>query len=188
MRAAIDMLMATSHDERKTAVENGIQAFISQYVKYRQHKQCRSEDELTCDCVDALSNMGFFAEHDTQHGGHCDIVVKGSEGYVWLGEAKIHRDYGWLDKGLQQLLTRYASGIPSQCHGGVVIYCFTQRADKVLKKWAARVEKEQTVIRVDTKLDLQYFRSWHTHIGSGLKFEIKHQIIPLLFAPNDKRG
>lgn len=186
VQASLDMMIATSHQQRKAAVERALNAFVSQCVKYRQHKQNKSEDELTCECVDALCNMGFLAEHDTQYGGHCDIVVKGNANFVWLGEAKIHRSYDWLKKGLQQLLTRYASGISAHSYGGIVIYCFGKNAQEVLENWRNRVGEELSIIRSEPGDEPLFFRSWHQHEGSGLEFEVKHQILPLFHMPKDK--
>lgn len=48
------------------------------------------EDELTACIITFLKGRLYDVEHDTQHGGHVDILVKHQRGkFEWIGEAKL---------------------------------------------------------------------------------------------------
>jgi len=131
--------------------------------------------------------MGFQASHDTDVGGHCDVVVSGRENFLWLGEAKTHKDYDWLYKGFQQLCTRYSTGLPGQDYGGMLIYCYGQNVLEVMRRWRTRLSGERPDLRIEEcKGNPLNFRSIHLHDVSGLPYTVRHVPILLYFKPEDK--
>src|SRR5262249_17512116 len=108
----LNMMFATTHAERVAQVEAAIDWIAQEHSKTRQHRYERDEDALTTDIITDLKALGFDASHDTDYGGHGDIVIEARDDFLWLGEAKIHRDYDWLMKGFLQLDTRYANAVP----------------------------------------------------------------------------
>jgi hypothetical protein len=137
--------------------------------------------------VTILRAMGFNATHDTYVRGHCDIVLEGKNGFLWLAEAKIHRDYAWLLKGLDQLSTRYSTGGPGQDAGTLIIYCKRPRIDKLMVDWQQYLQTHYPKIKMlPCRENPNVFVSAHVHIGTGAKFRIRHVPVSLYFDPKDR--
>jgi hypothetical protein len=134
-----------------------------------------------------MKMAGFQAEHDSSVGGHCDIVIRGKELFLWLAEAKKHNDYAWLDKGFQQLSTRYSTGVVGQDHGEVLIYCYVKNAKQILDNWRAELVKRNAEVKIDEAICSHplIFTSIHKHASSGLDFRVRHKIMALYWEPND---
>jgi hypothetical protein len=180
------MMFASSHEERLEAVNQAIDWIVLEHSKTRQHRQGRSEDGLSIDVVTELKAIGFAASHDTQYGGHCDIVIEARDGFLWIGEAKIHKDYDWLLKGFQQLDTRYSTGLPGQDAGGIIIYYFGQNLTNVMATWQDRLVEARPDVQVTVcPINPLVRNSIHTHKNSGLPFRIRHTPISLYFKPED---
>lgn len=99
-------------------------------------RQQDEEDRITVDIVAQLRRAGYDASHDTYTKGHVDIRVA-QDSFVWLGEGKIHRDYDWLFKGMNQLLGRYTTG--REEGAGILIYIKGKNAKAVLEEWRKRL-------------------------------------------------
>lgn len=183
----LKMALAVDHSERVGAVEKAIDHIAQDLSRTRQHRQHGSEDLLTTDIVSMLTKMGFQASHDTDVGGHCDVVIEGRDDFLWLGEAKTHTSYDWLYKGFQQLSTRYSSGIPGQDVGGLLIYCYNQGAREMMEKWKRHLTAERSDIEVAAcARNPLVFRSTHAHVVSGLPYVIRHVPVLLHFKPDDR--
>jgi hypothetical protein len=182
----LSYMFAASHEDRVQAVNAAIDWIVLEHTKTAHHRVDRSEDALTNDIITELCALGFDATHDTDYGGHCDIVIRGVEGFLWMAEAKIHSSYKWLYKGLQQLRTRYSTGMPGQNDGALIIYCKGPRIDRVMASWSAhlgKADKRATISR-DNKNPL-IFSSIHTHERTGLEFRVRHVPISLHHEPRD---
>src|SRR5207237_9369382 len=131
-------------------------------------------DAITLQVCSMLNMAGFQASHDDDVGGHCDIVVKGTDLFLWLAEAKEHSDYTWLDKGFQQLSTRYSTGVKGQDHGEVLVYCYNQNAKAMLSKWREElVARNAGVTTEDTTCgNPLLFCSTQQHAASGQAFHV----------------
>lgn len=183
----IDYLYTSSPEERVSCVRRAIDYLALEFTKSRQLKQNRTEDELTGEIIISLKCMGFEASHDTQYGGHCDIVVEAAQGFLWIAEAKIHRDYDWLLKGYNQLLTRYSTGQKGQDNGDMIIYVYIQNVNHVMNKWNAYlIENEKDVITENCPDSSFNFFSTQMHQNTGLPFTTRHVPISLYFSPQDK--
>ncbi|CAN7323302.1 hypothetical protein ELH58_10330 [Rhizobium ruizarguesonis] len=180
----LEMALADTHEERLALVERAVDWSVQELVKTRHAKQKMTEDGLSIEIVTFMKAMGFDAAHDTQYGGHCDIVVEAKGDFLWIAEAKIHKDYEWLLGGFEQLDRRYTTGLPGQDAGEMLIYCFGQRADLVLAEYQTRLEAARNDVNFDGTINGGLFRrSTHVHVGTGRDFRVRHTIVPLYFDP-----
>lgn len=188
MGAGIDFILAQSHEARVRAVQRLVDFACNKLVKHREKKQGENEDGLTVQICDMLDHSGIEATHNASIGGHCDIVVKAKDDFLWLAEAKIHRDYAWLDKGFQQLSTRYSTGNPGQDNGEILIYCFVRDAKSMFDKWKNELVIRNPEVTVNEQQDGNplIFHSKHKHECSGLDFCVRHKAVTLYWAPKDK--
>lgn len=138
--------------------------------------------------VNMLRCFSYDASHDQKFGGHTDILVR-KNNYVWIGEAKIHRDYEYLWQGFQQLNTRYSTGDSNQKDGGIIIYIFGLNTKNVMNEWKDRLSGKglQSYICFTCPSRELSFYSTHTHEGSGLPFTVRHIPVILYFSPQDKK-
>lgn len=152
---------------------------IEQSAQYRQND---SEDRITVDIVHMLHRAGYDASHDTDSRGHIDLRVK-SGTFIWLGEAKIHRDYNWLLDGLKQLHTRYSTG--REDGSGLLIYIKGSNAKAVMDEWRKRLEAGNECNLKETSDDSEKLTFWslHQHEGSGLDITTKHIGVSLYYNP-----
>lgn len=184
-RILLDVLFATDDSSLVGLVDRAIDHASAQMALNPELKKGWSEDELTLELVSALNYMGFNAHHETKIGGHCDIVVRGPMNFLWLAEAKkFDSDYQWLIDGFNQLCTRYSTGGVNQCHGGLIIYVYIPRTDRVLIRWADRLRKDIEDIAVDhTQATTGRITSVHPHQRTGANFHVRHVAISLLWKP-----
>lgn len=178
-------MTAANYADRADALRGLIDFACNQLEQYRQHKQEHSEDALTVEIVATLKGQGVDAEHDPQHGGHCDILVKAANQFIWIAEAKIHSNYGWLDDGFKQLSTRYSTGVLGQNQGEVLIYCKADNAMAKLATWRTEFAARNAHVTIsdDPSGNPLAFRSNHVHAGSGLDFAVRHKIVSLYYKP-----
>lgn len=180
----LETLMATAHEQRLRLVERAVDWVVQEFVKTSHVRQTMSEDTLTIEIVTSMKAMGFQAAHDTQYGGHCDIVVEARDDFLWIAEAKKHKDYHWLLAGFEQLDRRYSTGLAGQDSGEMIIYCFGARADLVLSEYQSRLTAARRDVRFDDAITEGLFRrSVHTHVNTGRDFHVRHVIVPLYFNP-----
>lgn len=177
--------MANDHASRVSALEGVVEYSYSSLIKNSHLNQDQGEDELSVTIVEQLKLLAIQASHDTQTRGHCDIHVEGADHFLWIGEAKIHKDYAWLEDGFKQLSTRYATGGYGQNSGEIIIYCRVQNGAKVLREWHKRLQAAFDDIEVvedaiDTRL---WFRTRHICENSGLPFHVRHRLLPMHFNP-----
>jgi len=186
--AATDFALAQNHDARVKAVQKGVDFACSELEKNSSKKQGLGEDAISLDICSMLSMAGFQASHDKYNNGHCDIVVEGKDTFVWLAEAKEHSNYNWLDKGFQQLTTRYSTGTIGQNHGDVLIYCYNADAKAMLAKWQSELVHRNTAVKIEEVPcgNPLLFFSTSKHTKSGLNFHVRHKALTLHWDPKDK--
>lgn len=176
---------AETVEQIRACVENGVEIAINELVKNRQHKQNKSEDELTVEIASLLSMLGIKATHDTAYGGHTDLCVELRLGFLWLGEAKIWTGSSWAFKGVRQLVTRYSTGMPNQNHGGIILYFYNEKAGDLMGKWKDNLSKLTNLTKSSEDINDVSFRSTHNHPSVGRDYTIRHFGIPLFWKPND---
>jgi hypothetical protein len=185
----LDRILAETYDDFIKILYqdfDDIILLIQENPEFYSDQHDRQEDKLTLEIRRNLVHLAYDASHETKHGGHTDLLVrKGS--YVWIGEAKIHRDYDYLWKGFLQLSTRYSTGDINQKNGGMIIYIFNQNTSLVMGKWQDRLKENYPScdIKVCEKRPLAFF-STHIHEKSGNPFLIRHMPVMLYFDPKDR--
>jgi hypothetical protein len=183
-RIQLSMPFATSHEERRKLVEEAIDWIAQEMTKTCHLRQDKSEDEISIDFVSMLKAMGFQAAHDTQYGGHCDIIVEAKDDFLWIAEAKLHSSYAWLEKGMAQLSTRYSTGLEGQDCGEILVYTYSPRLDKIMLEWGNRLKGSVDGIDVEVvDTDIMTFLSVHVHEKTGRPFRVRHKGVTLHFTP-----
>jgi len=178
----IAWMTATTHEQRLNLIERAIDWIAQSFTTTRQNRQDRSEDAITQDIVQSLESMGIDATHDTQFGGHADIAVRGRDEFLWIAEAKIHRDYAWLLQGFEQLDKRYTTGLPGQDAGEMIIYHYRENTRQVMASWIDHLAEKRPDVTIEQESsDPLARRTRHIHNGSGLEFKIRHKAISLYF-------
>ncbi|MFC4271831.1 hypothetical protein GQF03_16295 [Sneathiella chungangensis] len=185
--ATIDYMLAQNHEARLAAVQKAVDFACNELEQHKHKKQGLGEDALTLELCSMLKMAGFQAVHDKDVGGHCDISIEGKDMFLWLAEAKKHSSYSWLDKGFQQLATRYSTGVKGQDHGDVLVYCYAADAKTKIQKWRGELESRNSDVKTEDSCSnpLQFF-SKHIHPSSGLDFHVRHKAIALYWNPKDK--
>lgn len=148
------------------------------------------EDRLTIEIRNMLRILGYDASHDSKIGGHADLLVRKGE-FIWLGEAKVHKQtYDYIWEGFQQLCTRYSIGSDNQSCGGLIIYIRIPNSTSVMERWKSHLEgkKLPEYKMLPCGLKSIAFFSTHSHERSGLPFEVRHIPVMLYFNPQDKSG
>lgn len=187
IKIMLDLLVADSHSDKLSCVERGVNFAVQEMIKVPHLYQKMSEDQLTNALIGILLGMGFKPTHDTQYGGHCDIAIQFDDGFLWIGESKIHGTYDWLLKGFNQLDTRYSTGMPGQDSGDLIIFIFQERIDRVMEKWVETLATERPDVAVKVcDRDPTRRISSHPHTRTGLAFRTRHIPVSLYFAPRDK--
>lgn len=136
-----------------------------------------SEDLITIGIVNQLKVMKYDATHDTQHGGHCDILVRNRmKGFEWIGEAKLWKGPAYIKQGWDQLCSRYAPGTIQSNHGGILIYIDKPNALNLLTNWKTHIANAGVsgYEAQDIPSGSLYFDSMHDHESSGLKYNVRH--------------
>lgn len=179
-------MKAETHRERVDAVDAAIDWVVAELAKSARHNLHASEDSLTLQIVISLKAMGFQASHDTDVGGHCDIVIEGRDNFLWLAEAKVHGSYPWLMKGFRQLTSRYSTGLTGQNAGGLIIYSRRSRIDRMMKTWAKHLrDNERGITVAPCPRTSLAFISKQIHVRTGDEFKIRHVPVSLYFDPKD---
>jgi hypothetical protein len=180
-------ILAQTHDDRLEAIQMAVDFACNELQLNKHKKQGLDEDQLAIELCSILKAFGFQVAHDEQIGGHCDIVVKGKELFLWLAEAKMHTAYAWLDQGFKQLSTRYSTGVPGQDNGEVIIYCFNKDAKAMMAKWRQELTSRNPAVTTQASRcgNQLLFLSSHKHDASGLEFHVRHKAVALYWSPND---
>jgi len=178
---------APSHKERVSILEEVLGQAYASLVDIRGiiANEDRGEDEISMQVVQMLNAAGISAVHDQHVNGHCDIVVNHDSGFRWLGEAKVHKSYGWLDDGFLQLSTRYGTALAGKDHGELIIYHRSGKSATVLEEWMGRLTDAHDNVSVtqDKIATSLFFRTEHLCANSGCNFYVRHTIIPLQHDP-----
>jgi hypothetical protein len=185
--ATLDYVLAQSHDERVAAVQKAVDFACNLLEQHKSKKQNFGEDQITIEICEMLQMAGFHAEHDSYVAGHCDIVIKGKDLFLWLAEAKSHSSYAWLDKGFKQLSRRYSTGVVGQDNGDVIVYCYNQDANAMMNAWRDELVARNADVKTEASAcgNPLIFKSRHKHHASGLDFHVRHKAIAMYWRPTD---
>ncbi|MDU9411178.1 hypothetical protein [Pseudomonas sp. zfem005] len=147
--------------------------------------QKQSEDQITFHVISQFNTLGFRALHDPQIGGHVDICIEYDD-YLWLAEAKIHTGYLHLQRGWEQLTSRYSTGMKNEDDGAFLIYNFNKKALGVTKEWRSVLTDFYPDVEIQYEEDELDFHTVHEHVRSGRRYSVKHYNIPLHHDPKDR--
>lgn len=138
-----------------------------------------NEDQLSSQIISFLKGRFYDAEHDTQHGGHVDILVKHQHGkYEWIGEAKIWKGAEYALDGWNQLNKRYSSGTVRDNHGGILLYVKVKNAKQKLNDWLDHL-KMNIEVEIEEDINPLVKKTKSIHEGSGLEIYIRHMAVML---------
>lgn len=144
------------------------------------------EDQLTDKLCFGLKLLGLPVTRERSTNGHCDLTVEGPFELRWIGEAKIYTSYVDLYGGFKQLCDRYATGIPGQDRGGVVIYFKGGDVVNVMKTWIDYVvENHQGMAFTNDPDEPLVYVTTHSHQATGLPYTVRHQPVTLMHNPTD---
>jgi hypothetical protein len=185
LEQVIATVVMPSYNEWIGRVETAI-AIAGTKLAAKRNYLPQSEDGLTSALLLFLDGLGFEADMKMIN-GNCDVVVQ-EEDYLWLGEAKLDNGPAWLWKGFQQLLTRYATGLPQQDHGGMIIYCVSDSLPATMAGWRAALKTEQGLaddaIQDSAEAD-HAFRTTAPVPATNRPLHVLHLGIALFHSPQD---
>lgn len=169
-----------------SAVETKLYQITKEMIRSSNYFQEQSEDQITFHIISHFKGWGFGARHDVMIGGHVDISIE-YEDYLWLAEAKIHKDYMNLQRGWEQLNSRYSTGMKDEDRGAFLIYNFNTDALNVTNEWRSRLKEFYPDLNIAPydEQDLD-FRTVGKHVKSGRDYFVTHYNIPLHFDPKDR--
>ena len=180
-------VLADTYDKFIKILYQDIDQIIQVIQENPELRKNDEEDRLTIEIVGNLRRSGYKASHDTKVGGHTDLLVQHSNGYKWIGEAKIRRGNSNLWEGFLQLTERYSICDSNQKDGGMLIYIKVAHANQVMKDWQDHLEQKNLVEyqkHLCPKNEISFY-SKHMHTKSGLLFTVRHMPILLYFNPQD---
>ena len=166
-------------------VNRGLLWSATQLASNKNIVQGMNEDQLTTLLLAPLLGAGFAGYHDANFGGHCDIYIEFDDERVWLGEAKIHSDYGTLYGGFQQLAERYSTGLEGQDRGGFIVYIFNKNAGSVMKTWLEYLGANFDGLTSTYDVQSLVGQTIHPHVGSGRPLSVVHYPVALHHKPTD---
>ncbi len=176
-------------DEFYAIVDAAIDSCVSTMARYPKELQKQSEDQLSIFMIGRLEGIGLNASHDSTVGGHCDIVIKEGVDLLWLGEAKLvtGKQNAHIEDGYLQLFSRYATCLPAQDKGGLLIFCNCERIDQVLESWIGHIAgKRENLEKLKHDLDKIEFLSREPHSNNGRQFFVRHKPISVFWAPEER--
>jgi len=176
---------AETHEEILKQLDRALILVIGQLVRNRKYKQNLSEDQRTVELVSMLQMAGFPAYHDVKIGGHTDISIEMRDGFLWIGEAKNWSGKSWIFKGFRQLMTRYATGLPGQNNGAIIVYFDEENANELFSKWEKALAGCWKLTGNIKNVNRLQFNSAHPHKGTGETFYVRHYAVPLYWNPED---
>ena len=173
-----------SYESWADAVEGCIEHVVRNMAIKKNDIQRLTEDALTAQVTTGLSCFGLNATSG-RVGGNVDVVISYADEYIWLGEAKIFTGGAHVWDGYQQLTTRYNTGLDVHSRGGILLYCYKDRADVLLAEWRATLNVQcEFAALSDGKLELT-FLSKEDCRGTGKPYSVTHFAFPLLHDPQD---
>ncbi|QND62705.1 hypothetical protein HB777_01440 [Mesorhizobium loti] len=167
-------------------IDKAIDQCAVSMAQYPKELDDLKEDQLTVMLIMQLDKFGLDVSHDTTSGGHCDIVIKDGGGFLWLGEVKKVSgvDNNWIGEGFDQLMVRYATGLPSQDRGGLILFCNCPRIDNVLEEWCKYLTERYAGVLVPRYDSNElWFESEQASERTGRKVTVRHKPISVYFPP-----
>ncbi|TBX82767.1 hypothetical protein E0I74_01135 [Rhizobium laguerreae] len=179
----------SDREEFDDIVYQSINSCARTMARYPKENSTLGEDQLSVMLLAKLEGLGLNAFHDATSGGHCDIFIKEGEEMLWLGEAKMvtGQQNAHIEDGYLQLLSRYATALPNQDKGGLIVFCKCPRIDAVLEGWIEYIHKKRPDLKAgkhDTDV-IEYFSS-EKHVKNGRMYQVWHKPISIYWNPEER--
>lgn len=171
-----------SYAEWAEVVEGSVSHVMGEIASRKADLQKIKEDGLTAALAIGLSCFGVQSRGGRVN-GNTDLTVEYAGEYVWIGEAKIYYGVSHVWGGYQQLVTRYADGMPDHSRGGMLLYCYKEDASHLLAEWRGAL---QVQIADSDCTESSYplaFVSKDSSAATGLPLVITHYAFPLFHEP-----
>lgn len=166
-------------------IDTHLQRILNTMTRSANFFQKLEEDQITFQVISQLQCSGFGAHQDKDYGGHVDIAIELGD-FIWLAEAKKHSSYIKLQKGWEQLTTRYSSGLQNEDHGGFIIYNFNNDALRVSNEWKEFLREYYPLTKFEETENELNFSTIIKHERSGRRYTVKHFNVPLHYDPKDR--
>lgn len=154
-------------------------------VERGRKERCEDEENrLSSEIVNCLKSAGYHSENDPMQGGHVDFLVEPEQNRTlkWYGEAKIWHGPKYLNDGITQLLSRYASG--RQGYLGFVVYFKTDDMVGKMSEWSSHLTKQADVLSIEDSTSTSKFSFCSTHKHStGSQIKIQHLAVNVHWNP-----
>lgn len=138
------------------------------------------EDELTASIKNFLKGRFYDVEHDTQHGGHVDLLVKHQFGkFEWIGETKLWRGPKSIHNGWIQLTERYGTGTSRDDHGGILIYIKSDKSAVKFNEWKEFFSTTVSDAEIEAEGSPLRFKSITKHPATALPYHVRHMGVSL---------
>lgn len=193
---AIDAFFITNYEEFVCSVSHKVERIIKELQTQPQIYGTLSEDALTHIIVSSLRLADFNAVKDPEQGGHVDIqVTYPGRDFLWSAEAKLDRSQSHVHEGFVQLTTRYATGLPEQHCGAVIIYNakhpvapFLSDVKETLK---GKVDQNMTFTACNRLPNQSFYIQVPLNrlgVDANYRFNLRYLAVSLYFRPLDKSG
>lgn len=186
--ALYERIHPRTYQEFVFRIYDDLDACVGQLESDAKDFDAASEDSVSRAIVRLLAGRCHHASHDHDEGGHVDIRIGSRDGrFSWLAEAKIYRSNSNLDKGMDQLIDRYAKGTAGHNRGGLLIYVQAERCAERLAGWkkyhegqTAKYEELETSLCI-ARQGLSFFSAFVLpRLGKGAaKYEVRHMAVSL---------
>lgn len=174
-----------NYDDFTSVINTQLRKIIKAMVRNAEQFQKHNEDQLTFHIISQYETLGFEAKHGVMIGGHVDITIS-YQGYLWIGEAKKHSSYPTLQKGWEQLTSRYSTGMDEEDQGAFLIYNFNTDALAVTKQWQGHLAANYPDLEFEYLPTELNFSTKNVHVRSGRPYYVTHYNIPLHHDPKDR--
>lgn len=186
----------TSYEEFVSSVSHKIERIIKEIQAQPQIYGDMSEDALTHIIVSYLRLSDFNAVKDPEQGGHVDIqVTYPGRDFLWSAEAKLDSDQPHVHEGFLQLTTRYATGLPEQNCGAVIIYNAKHPTATFLSDVKETLKSNVDQNLVFTACNRLPGQSFYIQVplnrlgvDANYRFNLRYLAVSLYFRPLDKSG
>lgn len=191
IKGLVGLPLVKTYEDFINVLYDDLDLSVGMLEDYRHKLQRDDEDRLTIQIATNLRQKGYDVEHDTQIGGHADLLVK-HKNFRWIGEAKIYGSYANLKQGFKQLVTRYTTANECSNQGGMIIYIYKSNASAIMNNWRNKITDKDVGVKKIRVMSCQRkkiaFVSSHLHAVSGLQYQTRHIPVMLYFAPQDLRS
>lgn len=170
-------------------INSEIDNIIQMLESSRDYYNKLSEDAITNTICMMLKQKSINASHGQYQSGETDLTVKHGPN-LWIGEAKWWGQDESAFEGMRQLSTRYATGGDNANSGGVLLYNKTsnlrQKFDRLKGLYSGKSDEFHEIeVNVCTASNFA-FHTEHTSQTSGDRYKVRHIVLNLHHAPQDK--